>query len=425
MTGTIDERETAGSARLLHLVFVCVKFPSRQSPSSGFSGAARRARRIAAHLRGQGHRVEYVSDTDCPALEAGELVHRVPADTWRNRPRSVQIVAGAWWMMLAFGRLFRVFTGDRPDAVLCFSVSHLSLVSFLVAKLLGIPVFLSTTMLGGDDLQTVRRSRLGHLKLRLLKSGNGVINVSRGLWESCRAAGLPEHSNHLIPNPVDLARFQPARPGERRELRKTLGLSEHDLVFVSVGEVNQRKSTEDLVDAFLGHARHIEHSVLVLVGPYATSNQTRDYFSTIQRRIDKAEATQRVRFLGELPSSHEWLRAADGFVFASRMEGFPSAVIEALACGLPVMVREIRGVMDYILDGMAFAKTYTVNEELEAWMSDLANDASDPVTIHRQRCSRLSQFSPHLISSQYIEVLSGSHRGRPCSDQSQAKASIN
>lgn len=149
--------------------------------------------------------------------------------------------------------------------------------------------------------------------------------------ESVRhARALRGVSPLAIRNGVDAERYAPAGDAERAEKRRELGLPADADVFLSIGPLLSRKDPVTVVRGFLrSDASADAYLVQVSDGPL---------FDRC-RRI--AGGSDRVLLPGRVPRVEPYLRAADYFVSASRAEGLPLAVLEALASGLPVCLSDI------------------------------------------------------------------------------------
>ena len=153
-----------------------------------------------------------------------------------------------------------------------------------------------------------------------------VVACSSTLAELLRAQGIEAG---VIPNGVDTATFRPAEAAERADLRAALRLPGSARIGVSVGALSARKDPLLLIRAF----RAIGDPGLALVflgdGPLAAACR------------QAAEGDARIRFEGQVPDVTPFLRAADFLVSASKSEGLPNAVLEAMACGLRVALTDI------------------------------------------------------------------------------------
>lgn len=138
---------------------------------------------------------------------------------------------------------------------------------------------------------------------------------------------------------VDLSRFKPVKlTGEKR---RELGLGDDDFVMLNVGELSSRKNQTVAVEA-LALLPDNMHLVICGQGP--------DYEALVDL-ADSLGVANRLHLLGYRSDVAEIITASDVFVFPSLQEGLPVAVMEAMACGLPVVASKIRGIdPDLIVD---------------------------------------------------------------------------
>ena len=133
----------------------------------------------------------------------------------------------------------------------------------------------------------------------------------------------------VIPNGVDTATFRPATGAERAALRSTLGLPLAARVGVSVGALSERKDPLTVIRAF--RAIGVPGLPLVFLGDGPLAAACRR----------EAQGDPRIRFEGQVDDVTPFLRAADFLVSASKSEGLPNAVLEAMACGLRLALTDI------------------------------------------------------------------------------------
>src|SRR5262249_26834516 len=150
----------------------------------------------------------------------------------------------------------------------------------------------------------------------------------------------------LLGNGVDLARFDPARfsAADRTVQRTLLGVDDDTIVLGTVGRLVAEKGYPEVFDAF---ERLPQHFRLVVVGGHDPEKPD----SLPHEVVARAEANG-VRFLGHRDDVDRWYAAMDGFVLASRREGFPRAAMEASAMGLPVVATNIRGCREVVEPGI-------------------------------------------------------------------------
>ncbi|MGI9433001.1 MAG: glycosyltransferase [Myxococcota bacterium] len=142
----------------------------------------------------------------------------------------------------------------------------------------------------------------------------------------------------VIPNGFDLSPFE--RGPTRTELRARLGWGE-ETIALCVGRLTDAKDFPTLLDAFAKLDR--PNLRLVIAG----EGEKR---SEIEQRIRSQDL--RVTLLGLRTDVPDLLRAADLFVLASKVEGFPNVIGEALAAGLPVAATSAGGVPEVVRAGV-------------------------------------------------------------------------
>jgi glycosyltransferase involved in cell wall biosynthesis len=117
---------------------------------------------------------------------------------------------------------------------------------------------------------------------------------------------------------------------------------------VYTGRLLRGKGLEGLLDAFADLARR-RPAHLVLVGSGA--GQSLSVEETLRSRVAAEGLAPRVTFTGRVDDVAPWLRAADVFVFPSAFEALGLSLLEAAACGLPLVGSRTGGIVDVIAEG--------------------------------------------------------------------------
>lgn len=141
---------------------------------------------------------------------------------------------------------------------------------------------------------------------------------------------------------VDFSRFDKVPPDTRQRLRKELSIPEDAVVLIYAAEFSVRKSQNVVIRAI---AQLPEHIMLVLAGEGALREECREL-------AQKLGLEDRVLFPGQVRDIPAWYAMADAAVSASRSEGLPFNVMEAMYAGLPVVASEVKGHSDLIEDGV-------------------------------------------------------------------------
>jgi glycosyltransferase involved in cell wall biosynthesis len=164
---------------------------------------------------------------------------------------------------------------------------------------------------------------LAGLHLTMLRRLTQVVAVS----ETVRASLAPMLPHlQTIRNGVDLDRFRPTAQSEKRALRQTHGVPSDAVVVVATGHLSARKNPE-----LLAEAARAAGVVLLLVGDGPEA--------PVLERISAGHPD--IRLVGRQADVGPYLAMADLFASASHAEGFPNAVLEALASGLPCVLSDI------------------------------------------------------------------------------------
>jgi len=192
----------------------------------------------------------------------------------------------------------------------------------------------------------------------------------------------------VIQNGVNLQRFSISRRNpEAMALRHNLGIGDDEMMITTVGAVMPRKGSDLLLEAWsrINAARKNTH--LVYVGPRRDLELNgQDVFN---ERLEKLRAEsgnpERVHFVGLADNVESYLQASDLFVLPSQREGMPNSVIEAMACGTPVVITPFLGLSS---DLGAAGKQYLLADfdahSLAATMEALLDDHSMRETLSRQ-----------------------------------------
>ncbi|HEX4885440.1 MAG TPA: glycosyltransferase family 4 protein, partial [Casimicrobiaceae bacterium] len=296
-------------------------------------GYEQAAERLSAALARAGLAVVVAAerrDDAWPAQEDRDG-YRVRRLRCRHRPRlhTLSSVAAYAAFLLREGRRYDVWHVHQYGAHAALAVA--------LGALLRRPVVLKLTNSGPMGIDAT----LGHgfaagAPRWLHRHVDACIATSAETRAEAVRFGLPARRVHLIPNGLDDARLQPATADERSAARRVLGLGCRRLVL-AVGRLAPEKNPLGLLDAWAAvPARVREGALLALVG----DGPCRD---DVIARAARADVAASVRVVGQRNDVATWYRAADVFVLASIHEGLSNAMIEALACGLPVVSTRVSG----------------------------------------------------------------------------------
>ena len=158
--------------------------------------------------------------------------------------------------------------------------------------------------------------------------------VSETVEADLRSIGIDASQIAQIPNGVDTRRFSPGEGGD--DLRHELGIPDGHVVLLYLGRMSGAKRPERLVETFAQLHRLRPLTTLVMAGGG-------DRLEPARARARDLGVDGSVRFLGPVAPDRApaLYRVADCYVMASRSEGSPLALLEALSSGLPAIVSPI------------------------------------------------------------------------------------
>jgi glycosyltransferase involved in cell wall biosynthesis len=167
-----------------------------------------------------------------------------------------------------------------------------------------------------------------------------VTAVSCATAESHLAAGMVTTGQlTVIANGVDIDAWRPHEES-RAAARREMGLTD-EFLWLAVGRLETIKDFPSLLRAI---ARVPEKARFVVLGAGPLHDELVDMTARLSLE-------QRVCFAGFEPNVQRWMQIADGFVLASRYEGLPMALLEAGACGVPVVATNVPGTREVVVNG--------------------------------------------------------------------------
>ena len=193
----------------------------------------------------------------------------------------------------------------------------------------------------GSDLNVFARERLRGAQIGwALRRARRVVTVSQALADKALALGVLPQRLEVLYNGVDKSRFSPM---PRELARQALGLPEAGRWVLFVGNLKPVKGLAELLPAFAGVAAQHPDLQLALVG----SGPLRRTLTEQARALGVAE---RVHFMGSLPHTalKPWFAVAQLLCLPSHDEGVPNVVLEAMACGTPVVATRVGGVAEVL-----------------------------------------------------------------------------
>jgi glycosyltransferase-like protein len=190
-------------------------------------------------------------------------------------------------------------------------------------------------------------ARIASLQTRSILEADAWMTVS-SLWRDRLRDAFGVDAT-VCGNGVDRLRFHPGMDGRESELRLALGLSPGP-IFLAIGGVEERKNTLRILEAFAQLVAIRPDAELVIAGGASLLDHG-DYQQAFAARLARmGAAAASVHRLGVIADAdmRRLYRLASALVFASVNEGFGLCVLEAMACGVPVIASAIEPFVSYL-----------------------------------------------------------------------------
>ncbi len=256
------------------------------------------------------------------------------------------------------GEMKKIFKREKFDLVQ-YSTPNASLYASVAAKMAGIPTRLYCQWgMAFVGFSGIKRLIFKTIEKFVCKLSTWIEPDSKSNLEFAHQEALyPVNKGSVIWNGsacgIDLGKFDISKKQKyRKDIRKEYDIPEEAFVYVFVGRVNRDKGINELLTAYRALSGK-KSSYLMLLG-----NSEMD--SSVDKSLyDWSLEAENVIYVGNTNIVEQYLAAADCYVLPSYREGFGLSVIEAQAMGVPVVVTDIPGPIDAIVQnktGLAVKK---------------------------------------------------------------------
>ncbi|MFZ1086249.1 MAG: glycosyltransferase [Terracidiphilus sp.] len=224
-----------------------------------------------------------------------------------------------------------------PDLIFSFYLYPDGYAALKIAKSLQIPI---VAMSIGSDINRIGDPISALLTRRVLRDADSIVTVSSDLCGKAISMGAPPQTTRAVVNGCELLVFHPM---DRLEARRKLGLSPEAKTVVYIGRMDVKKGLRELVEATpLLRSIHPDLQVYMIgEGPDR---------AIIENAIQALSATKSIHMLPACAFDDVavWMAASDLVTLPSYMEGCPNVVLEALACGRPVVATRVGGIPEIL-----------------------------------------------------------------------------
>ncbi len=392
--------------KILHVV---PYFP----PAYAFGGPAKVAYEMCRELVKRGHDVTvYTSDArdlySRVSVKPPDVIDALKVFYFKNA--SMTLVRGA--KLFVTPRLF----SKVKNEVKTFDVVHLhefrsfqNVVLHHYAMISRVPYVLQAH---GSLPKIIARLRLKRIYdvfsgYRLLRDAAKVIALSLVEAEQYKCMGVPEEKIAIIPNGIDLSEYTTLPP--QGSFKKKYGINDNDKVVLYVGRIHESKGLDFLLNAFACVVTKLKNAKLVIAGP------DDGYLSKLKTMVKAFKEEESVLISGPLYGSNK-LEAyvdADLCVLPSRYETFPMSLLEAYACGKPIVASDLRSLRQLVLHEVTGRLVHQGNvKQLSRYMLDLLNNVEKS---EKMGLKGKEFVEKNLTIEKTVDALERTYRCRPTS----------
>jgi glycosyltransferase involved in cell wall biosynthesis len=290
-------------------------------PPKNLGGTEIASYNLAKHLTKRGHEIHIITSYDEGMPKFGNVqgfyVHKI------NSSRARVIGVLSFWL-----KIFLKIREIKPDILHAQDLS-MSLPAYLSRKILKIPYVVWGR---GTDVYHPRNFERFTMK-PILRNAHAILALTEDMREKLKC--IYDTRIYVIPNGIDLEEYKDVMiiPNRKKGTKEIL----------FVGRLHPIKGVQYLLRAMKQVQEKIPDARLILVGD--GEERERLVSLSIQLGIQKY-----VQFIGITPHNvvKTFMQQADVFVLPSLSEGFPNVILEAMACGLPIIASRVGGIPDII-----------------------------------------------------------------------------
>ena len=259
-----------------------------------------------------------------------------------------------------------------------FDIIHLhdfrtfqNIIAHHYAKKYGVPYIVQAH---GSVVRIIKKQRLKSVfdtlfGYAILKDSKKLIALNRSESERLNDMGVDENKIEIVPNGIALSEYDDLP--QKGDFRKEYSIRDDEKIILYLGRIHKIKGVDLLVKAFSNLVKELDNVRLVIVGP------DDGFLSTLKIQIENLKIRGKILLTGPLYESDKLKTYvdADVYVLPSVYETFPLTVLEACACGTPVIVTDRCGIADIIDNEVGYVVQYDEEELENALFKILTNDA--------------------------------------------------
>ncbi len=293
--------------------------------------------------------------------------------------------------MAALRGAYRLIRERAPDLVHT-TLFEADLVGRIAGRVAGVPVA-SSIVSEGYGSAHMSEPGLRRWKVRSAQAADAAtarlvvrfhVPAEHLVAAMSRRLHVPADRFDVVPRGREPERLGRRSQPRRSAVRVALGIADDEPLLVAVGRQEHAKGLDVLLDAFRLVVRERPRSRLLIAGPEGTAT------TMLRRRVADGGLDGAALFLGTRSDVPDLLCAADVFVLASRREGLPGALLEAMALETPVVASDLPAVRE-VFDGREIGRLVPV-DDAQRLATAIAATVADPEDASRRAVRGRDRF---------------------------------
>ena len=293
-------------------------------------------------------------------------------------------IEGFYWVIQMIREIYRF----RAEVIIAQYAYFCGLIGAIAAKLSRKPFIVRAV---GSDLKVHSQSVMGRIVVLLtLRIASGVICVSKDLENMVQRLGAK--STVVIPSPLMLPRCN-----------KT-NVHKKEREIISVARLLPIKGMSFLIRAMA----HVKDGSLVIIG----DGPERRKLESLSKHLELSDRVFFTGWIGDRSTILDYLEEAAVFALPSLSEGRPRVLIEAMACGLPVVATNVGGVPEVVVDGVNGLLVPPRDEKaLAEAIEHVFNDIDFQKRASAENMKVATEYLPSVIGQRIYDYLEKSLHG--------------
>ncbi len=315
----------------------------------------------------------------------------------------IYFVTGFFWLLR---------NRSKYELVHCQQMFGPTMVALVAGLFTGKCVVTRVTTVGPlGEVKAVREMPLSFVRRRLLKRVSRWIALTAEMRREIETLGVEPDRIDVICNSTELPLLPAADRGQKSALREQFGIPSDCKIAIFVGRLSTEKGVDILLRAWQVVASRCSKVRLLILGSGGAYRNVEDELKGLARSLNIGDTTA---FLGHVDNAKEYLLAADLFVLPSSTEGMSNSLVEAFACGLPIIASDIASNRELCCDRqnallvpfgdvLKWANALTLLIEDGALADNLASES---------RATALKKLSNNVMVDNYLHAYEAALRGR-------------